>query len=66
MSHDEARRDLQHFLRLASAQVQHRLKVMATGNEPYSVRMARLRMLEELIKEQIPDEDPRSPARATR
>jgi len=61
MSQEEARRDLQHFLRLASAQVRHRIKAIES-KETYSVRVARLRMLEELIKEQIPNEDPRDSA----
>lgn len=65
MSHQGARRDLQHFLNLASAQVRYRIKAIE-GKEQYSLRVARLRMLEELIKEQIPYEDPRSSAGPTR
>jgi hypothetical protein len=58
MSSESARRDLQHFLRLSAAQVRYRLG-MLESKETYSVRVARLRMLEELIKEQIPYEDSR-------
>ena len=57
--------DLQHFLRLAAAQVRHRLG-RAGANEPYSSQTARLRLLEELIKEQIPHEDPHPSARTPR
>jgi hypothetical protein len=49
-------RDLNHFMRLSAAQVRYRLNTFAA--EGYSQRVARLRLLEELIKEQIPDENP--------
>lgn len=57
--------DLQHFLYLAAAQVRYRL-VRMEARESYSAEMARLRLLEELIKEQIPHENFDSSARATR
>lgn len=51
-----AEHDLQHFLRLAAAQVRHRL-TQVEANRPYSVQAAKLRLLEELIKEQISNEN---------
>lgn len=62
--------DLQHFLRLAAAQIRHKLK-KATSSEPYSASINSMRMLEELIKEQTPNhepvnEDPRLAARSSR
>lgn len=65
MSSASARRDLQHFLRLSAAQVRYRLNALE-AKETYSGNVARLRMLEELIKEQIPHENPGHPARQTR
>jgi hypothetical protein len=65
MSETQSTTDLQHFLRLAAAQVRYRL-VKSEASEPYSSQTARLRLLEELIMEQIPNEDTRSSARAPR
>lgn len=65
MSSTSARSDLQHFLRLSAAQVRYRLDALE-AKETYSSRVARLRMLEELIKEQIPNENPGHSARQTR
>ncbi len=65
MSSESARHDLQHFLRLSAAQVRYRLGTLESKGT-YSVRVARLRMLEELIKEQIPHEDTRRSAGQTR
>lgn len=65
MSGQESKKDLEHFLRLAHAQVRYRLKGIET-KEPYSSRASRLRLLEELIKEQLPNENPGHSTRATR
>ena len=62
---DSASRDLQHFLRLAAAQVRYRTAQLE-AKESYSQRVARLRLLEELIKEQIPNENLGNPARTSR
>lgn len=62
---NDPKRDLQHFLRLSTAQVRHRL-VEIEQKETYSPRINRLRMLEELIKEQVTDENPGHPTRTTR
>jgi hypothetical protein len=64
-----AEKDLEHFLRVAAMQIRHRLKSVASqeaGSEPYSERINQMRMLEELIKEQIPHEDPRAATGAPR
>ena len=53
---DASKRDLQHFLRLASAQLSHRLK-QAEGEQPPPSTVSTMHMLEELIKEQIPSHD---------
>jgi hypothetical protein len=66
MSRDaQGKRDIEHFLRLAAAQVKHRREGIE-GQEPYSERINRMRLLEELIREQVPDENPRRPTRASR
>jgi hypothetical protein len=67
---DQSDRDLQHFLRLAAAQLQHRLK-QVEASEPYSSHVNQVRMLAELIKEQMPHDewpskDSRHPARTSR
>ena len=64
-SNPGAKRDLEHFLRLAGAQLKSR-REGAEKTEPYSERINRMRLLEELIKEQVPDENPRHPTRASR
>ena len=48
-----AKKDLQHFLSLAAAQIKHRLK-LTQAEESYSERINQLRLLEELVKEQVP------------
>lgn len=48
---ESATGELKQYLDLASSQIRHRLKNLE-GHEPYSSRVATLRMLEELIKEQ--------------
>jgi hypothetical protein len=63
-THD-SHHDLRHFLRLATLQLRHRLKTVET-NELYSERVRRMRILEELLKEQAPDENPRSAVSTTR
>ena len=63
-SHDP-KRDLTHFLKLAAAQIRHRIREQSK-NEGHAQRTARLRLLEELIKEQIPNEDTRSSAGPSR
>jgi hypothetical protein len=55
---------------LAAAQLHHLLK-QVEGNEPYSSRANQMRMLEELIKEQMPNDERPSkdsghPARTSR
>lgn len=50
---DDGKRDLQHFLKLAGAQLDHRLR-KAEASETYSSRINRMRALQELIKEQVP------------
>lgn len=56
--------DLQHFLRLALAQVQHRISKSNGRNETH--RSASLFLLKELLKEQIADENSSRPAGPTR
>ena len=56
---------LEYFLRLAGAQLRNRLKDIES-KEPYSERIGRMRLLEELIKEQLPDENPGSATGTTR
>jgi hypothetical protein len=53
MSNESGKKDLKHFLGLAGAQLDHRLK-QAEASEPYSARINRMRALVELIKEQVP------------
>ena len=55
---ESGKHDLKHFLSLAAAQLRHRLKG-AEASEAYSERINRLRLLEELIKEQVPQYDKR-------
>lgn len=62
---DTKNRDLQHFLRLARAQVSHKEK-LARQESANPTSADRLRLLEELIKEQIVDENPHSAARTSR
>jgi hypothetical protein len=64
-SHHDPHHDLKHFLRLATMQLQHRLKSV-DPNESYSESVRRMRILEELLKEQVPDENSRNSARPTR
>ncbi len=45
--------DLQHFLRLALAQLQHKITQEKTGNSQYTDELRRLLLLEELVKEQV-------------
>jgi hypothetical protein len=61
-------RDLHHFLSLARAQTAHRIREIETGKRERTATCtaSRLRLLEELIKEQLPNEDTRHTARATR
>lgn len=56
---------LDHFLRLALAQLQSRLRATAVNGE-LNHEVRRLRLLEELIKEQLPDENTGSATRASR
>ena len=68
----DADRDLKHFLKLALAQVRfkiqsQRTELHAEGVEPMSAsELSHLRLLEELIKEQVPNENSDSAARAPR
>lgn len=64
----QSKKDLQHFLKLASAQVRHRIKQVDGPTEATKTATVRsLQLLEDLIKEQEnPNEDSRhsiSPAR---
>lgn len=64
----QSKKDLQHFLKLASAQVRHRIKqVEGTTGVSQVATVRSLQLLEDLIKEQEnPNEDSRnsiSPAR---
>jgi hypothetical protein len=61
-------KDLQHFLKLACAQVRHQIKEVNTGARKKTkiCTSSRLRLLEELIKEQIPNENPGTAARTAR
>jgi hypothetical protein len=61
-------KDLQHFLGLACAQVRHQTKEVRSGtrNKTKICTTSRLRLLEELIKEQIPNENSGTTARPTR
>lgn len=65
-----AEHDLRHFLRLALNQLRHRIKQVEaqtkTSTERPDSRALRLRLLEELIKEQVPNEDSGSAAGPTR
>lgn len=45
-------RDLRHFLSLAAAQIRNRMQKAATPAEK-----ARLKLLEDLIKEQVPQDE---------
>ena len=51
---EKAQADLMHFLNLAAAQIKSKSKVIEQSGERYSERVNRLRVLEELIKEQAP------------
>lgn len=51
-----AQHDLEHFLKLSLSQLRHRLREMEK-KEKYSESIARMRLLEELLKEQIPNEN---------
>lgn len=60
-----SKRDLQHFLKLAQAQVRHRLKQTEAAGST-DVRRS-LQLLEDLIKEQVhANEDSLPPASPTR
>jgi hypothetical protein len=61
----ESLHDLHHFLRLATMQLRHRMKSLEQS-ESYSERARRMRLLEELLKEQLPDENAGSATGATR
>lgn len=70
MSHDSKNpsdgwNDLIHFLKLASSQLGGRIQ-KESGKGPYSETLNRMRMLNELLNEQVPHEDTRPPARAAR
>jgi hypothetical protein len=54
----QAEQDLLHFLRLASHQLRHRIRTVAS-QDPQSPALRRMRLLEELLKEQMPDENTR-------
>ena len=60
-----AKETLEHFLKMSAAQLRHRLS-LTEKNETYSERINRMRMLEELIKEQLPDENPGTPTSSAR
>lgn len=53
---DDPQRDLRHFLRLALARVGCGLREVEAV-EGYSDRVRRMRILEELIREQLPNEN---------
>ncbi len=44
--------DLRHFVELASAQIRHRIKLAQTAEE--KAQISHLRLLETLLKEQVP------------
>ena len=48
---------LKHFLELSLAQIQWRIR--KHGENKFDAEMRRMRLLEELIKEQLPDENSR-------
>ena len=52
MSSENAKRDLRHFLNLASAQLAHKMK--SEAGEADAKKMNRMRALQEMIKEQVP------------
>ena len=56
---ENAQQDLQHFLKLALAQVKHHIKT-------HPELSPRLRLLESMIKEQLPNENSDSATRAAR
>lgn len=56
---ETAQQDLQHFLKLALAQVKHHIKT----NPELSPRLA---LLEAMIKEQLPNENSNSATRTSR
>lgn len=56
---------IQHFLKLAHAQLRHRCKGLETSGV-YSLELHRFRMLTELVKEQLLDENIDSTTRQTR
>ena len=67
----DADRDLQHFLKLALAQVRHRIEQLTASLQSApganaSYDQSRLRLLEELLKEQITNENSDSAARPAR
>jgi hypothetical protein len=53
MSDKEAKHDLQHYLRLALAQLQHKITTEKTTTGKYTDELRRLLLLEELVKEQV-------------
>ncbi len=50
---NEPSSDLRHFLKLALAQVQHKLSQKRAAAGVYDEEMRRLLLLEELLKEQV-------------
>lgn len=55
---------LEYFLRLSLARLESRIKT--GGPRKFDLEMRRMRLLEELIKEQLPDENTRSAIGASR
>lgn len=55
---------LRHFLKLSLAQIESRIK--SKGSMKFDADLRRMRLLEELIKEQLPDENTRSATGASR
>jgi hypothetical protein len=52
--------DLRHFVELASSQIRHRIKLAQTAEE--KAQISHLRLLETLLKEQVPANVSKLPA----
>lgn len=53
---EDGERDLQHYLRMAGARLRKQIQAL-TEAEGFSARVRTMRMLEELIREQNPNEN---------
>ena len=70
-AHEQSHKDMIYFLKLALAQLESRRALIARQPESetlsdFQSRVNKCRMLEELIREQVPDEDSRNSARSPR